>query len=145
MWANMAEKFGLYAAGDPNSYIVANRAQEWLEGYSDKVPELKWLHAIKNQGHGDAIRGGRSRAEGVKAGVFDTFLPVPRYNLGQGVWLCGFYIELKRLSSFDKKAGIASDIQKEFKADMEAAGYKAEVLYGWEDARDNILRYLGRL
>src|SRR4051812_7142849 len=45
------------------------------------IPCLKWLHAIHNQGHGDAIRGGRAKAEGVRKGIPDIFLPFPRQYL----------------------------------------------------------------
>jgi hypothetical protein len=51
---------------------------------------------------------------------------------------------LKRLESEGKKAGAPSELQLQFQTDMRAAGYQAEIIFGWELARDAILRYLDR-
>lgn len=152
MWANMARTFGLQAANCKPAYSTAGLAQAWLTEHNDRLPQLQWLHAVKNQGHGDAIRGARSAAEGVKAGVFDTFLPVarswqwgsqPPFQIGQDNPLqCqynGLYIELKRPGKHK-----ASAEQETFQRDMRAAGYAAEICVGWEAARDCILKYLGK-
>ena len=130
MWANMAEQFGLKAADDPNSYRLAGTAKSWLNGYNDKLPQLRWLHAVHNQGHGDAIRGAKAKAEGVKGGVGDIFLPHPvaPYH--------GLYIELK------VGKNNPSDVQLKFIYDMTLAGYQAKVAYGWLEARKIILDYL---
>jgi len=152
MWANMAQRFGSIIADDPHSYTVANFAKSQFENagklgykrYTAPISQLKWLHAIHNQGHGDAIRGGKARAEGVKAGVADVFLPVPINapwstgfpNGNKLVTYCGLYLELK----VDKNK--PSAIQEEFLADMRAAGYAAEWATGWLEARDKILAYL---
>lgn len=51
-----------------------------------KVPALEWFHAIPNGGsRGDddksrKIRGAQLKAEGVRQGVADTFLPWPVYE-----------------------------------------------------------------
>jgi hypothetical protein len=149
-WANMAERFGKVAANDPKSYSVAGHARTiHNEIYSPPIPQLRWLHAIKNQGHGDAIRGAKSAAEGVKAGVFDIFLPVPVGHdyatfVEGGHCYCGLYIELKRPDSKGKAAGKPRVEQLEFHTYALAAGYQAEFCYGWLEARDCLLRYLGR-
>ena len=144
MWANMACRFGLEAAEDKLSYSIAGHAQAYLqpaEGHKP-IPRLKWLHAIHNQGHGDAIRGAKARAEGVKPGVFDLFLPVPVWQPGAhnlahtGKMICGLYLELK----VGKNS--MSPIQAEFAADMTRAGYACQVAYGWLEAREKILAYL---
>lgn len=149
MWAGMAQKFGANIANDPHSYTVAGFALKQFEGkgglgyirYSDPLPELKWLHAVHNQGHGDAIRGAQAKAEGVKAGVADIFLPVPKhYSCEIEVQYHGLYIELKK-----KDSGKPHAEQLEFQADMRYFGYKCEIIHGWELARDEILRYLGKL
>ena len=156
MWANMAANFGLKAANDPESYKVAGCAQNWADFKRDQVPQLKWLHAIKNAGHGDAVRGAMSKAEGVKAGVPDIMLPVAvqfDYRkdwpfkvraVGPGWHIaCGLYIELKRLKSSRGAAGSTSEVQDEWREYLTQAGYAVEVCHGWEAARDAILRYLG--
>ena len=79
-WANCAARYGFEYADDDRAYNKLLRAT-----IQDKIPYeapvLMHLFAIHNQGHGDAIRGGRARAEGVKAGVPDIMLPVPRVNI----------------------------------------------------------------
>lgn len=143
MWANMAVNFGLTAANDPKSYTVAGHAAELLRLNADPVEKLKWLHAIHNQGHGDAIRGGRAKAEGVKAGVFDVFLPVRvrDFNVPLGtvipVLYCGLYIEMKRADG-----GKPSPEQLAFQKDIRAAGYAAEICHGWLEAAAVLLKYI---
>jgi len=141
MWANMACLFGLTAANVPESYTVKGEAIKQLHYNNDGIPQLKWLHAIHNQGHGDKVRGAQAKAEGVKAGVFDLFLPVPvraqRADPYSIIWKCGLYLELKVGSNKP------SDKQNEFSVDMQAAGYATAVAWGWLEARDKILQYLG--
>jgi hypothetical protein len=142
MWANMAVYWGLNAADFKESYSVKGYAEmvhkEHLEqfGKDDRIPQLKWLHAIHNQGHGDAIRGGKAKAEGVKAGVYDLFLPVPKAFTPQAGMYHGLYLEMKVGSNQP------SDKQNEFAADMRAAGYATEVAWSWLEAREKILAYL---
>jgi hypothetical protein len=161
MWANMACNFGLSAANDPASYTVKGAAKLLFDEFNDKIPELKWLHAVHNQGHGDKIRGANAKAEGVKAGVFDVMLPVSRYAgliahrqiKEKSGWptavpetkqaYCGLYIELKRPKSKRGAAGAASQDQLDFKKFVENQGYKAKIIIGWELAKDEILSYLG--
>lgn len=165
-WAAMARIFGVRAANDPLSYTKQGHAlvtyglppgtyTMTLDGRSphpEAVHELKWLHAIKNQGHGDRVRGSRSKAEGVREGVFDVFLPV--VALRQPPWqnqpgnglprLAGLYLELKTPDRINHKNGGASDAQLEFQAFAREQGYAAEVVHGWEMARDVLLTYLGK-
>jgi hypothetical protein len=151
MWANMACNFGLQAANDPLSYSVPGYAKNLVApAGSGLVPQLKWLHAIKNAGHGDAVRGAMSKAEGVKAGVPDICLPVrklfthPEDPDGRTVVKASaLYIELKRLKSARGAAGSTSEVQDEWREYLTQAGYAVEVCHGWEAARDAILRYLG--
>lgn len=145
MWANMAMLFGVNVANDPHSYTVPGFAKTQFENagklgyklYSPPVEQLKWLHAIHNQGHGDKIRGGKARAEGVKAGVADIFLPVPAMESEFNAYYHGLYIELK--VGYNK----ADEKQLDFQTDMRNSGYAAEVCNGWLAARDCILKYLG--
>jgi hypothetical protein len=141
-WCNMASIYGHYVAADPNSYTVKFYADKLMdEGgfYRQPIQQLKWLHAIKNQGHGDAIHGAKAKAEGVKAGVWDIFLPYPQFEGMNNTWpynCCGLYIEMK------KKGNNLTDKQIEFKADN-IARYDFAVCYSWQEARDAILNYLG--
>lgn len=133
-WANMACEFGLTASRDERSYIYPGVAIDY-RGKQDRIPQLKWLHAIHNQGHGDAIRGSKAKAEGVKAGVWDIFLPVPIIADAMMLhWWHGLYIEMKVGKNQLTKE------QLEFMTDL--SGYNFAVCYSWQEARDAILKYL---
>jgi hypothetical protein len=149
MWANMVHRYGLTAAKYKASYEKAGVAAQYHAAHRDTVPQLKWLHAIHNQGHGDAIRGAKAKAEGVKAGVSDLFLPVPfgtnnadydkdpgLHDFGGWSFCAGLYLELK------VGVNTPSDIQLEFMADMREAGYAADWAVGWQEAAGKILAYL---
>lgn len=185
-WCNLAAKFGVEAANDPKSYSVKGYAlgnygiaePGWHSGEivaaqlgPNAVPALGRLYAIHNQGHGDRIRGNRARAEGVKTGVPDTHLPIPRLasdldhetfgplvvpyrdgGYGFGV-VCGLYIELKvrevtkpgvrKAEVVVRRAGTTSDQQDDWINFLRGAGHAVAVCYGWEEARDVLLAYLG--
>lgn len=103
------------------------------------LPDLEWFHAVHNQGHGDAIRGARAKAEGVKKGVADTFLPVPTANYP------GLYIEMKKRSELPKTGrgkGGMSDDQIRFANYVKSKGYAFRTCYGWEHAATTIRSYL---
>lgn len=115
-----------------------------VEPVANPVPCLKWLHAIHNQGHGDAIRGSRAKAEGVRKGIPDIFLPYPRVSL-QYKLIYGLYIELKKPSSKPIKEtskGGLSEEQLEFAKYAKESGYAWHVAYGWEEAAKIIQDYL---
>lgn len=180
-WCNMAARFGVEAANDPKSYTTAGHAMAQYgggdphAGYEphcpNAVPQLARLYAIHNQGHGDRIRGNRARAEGVKTGVPDTHLPIPRLaseldhetfgplvvpyrdgGYGFGV-VCGLYIELKvrevtkpgvrKAEVIVRRAGTTSDKQDDWIDFLRGAGHAVAICYGWEEARDVLLAYLG--
>jgi hypothetical protein len=140
MWANMAQRFGLYIANDPHSYTQAGFAQTQFDnrgklGYllaSEPVTQLKWLHAIHNQGHGDAIRGAKAKAK-IGPEIASSY----QGSYLQSYLCCGFYLELKI------GKGLTSDKQDEFADDMRQAGYATGVAWGWLEARNLILDYLG--
>lgn len=101
-------------------------------------PQLKWLYHIPNGGARDKREGAKFKAMGVKRGV-------PDLNL---VWASGgrfgLIIELKKIEekrSDDLWAG-TSDYQKDWLAHYYSQGYAVAVCYGWEEARDVIIKYL---
>lgn len=136
-WAAMACRFGFEAANDDKSYTVAGHAERTY-GVTSNVPELKWFHAIPNGGtRGDdaksrAIRGGQLKAEGVRQGVPDTFLPVPRNG-----WH-GLYIEMKRPG----KIKDTSKEQDEFGEYAKSVGFGWIVCDDWRKAADVLISYL---
>lgn len=119
-----------------------------IRNYGDaQIPCLKWLHAIHNQGHGDAIRGGRAKAEGVRAGIPDIFLPFPTWEQPEKYEpkFFGLYIEMKKPSMKPlretSKGGLSPE-QIEFAKFAKENGYRWEVCYGWKDAAKIIQEYL---
>lgn len=70
------------------------------------------------------------KREGVKKGVPDLFLAVPKKACG------GLWIEMK------KKGGKVTLEQREWLAKFVMQGYQAEVCYSFEEAKDIILRYI---
>lgn len=135
MWANMATRFGYEIANDKRAYTEPGWAMAQTEPFRP-VGQLRWLHAIHNQGHGDAIRGSKAKAEGVKAGVFDMFLPWPT-NDEHGHFYAGLYIEMKVGYNQPTPEQLA------FQAYARRADYKAEIAWGWLEAAKIIMEYLG--
>ena len=70
----------------------------WAAIARSRYPELALLYAIPNGGHRHIQVARRLKAEGVKPGVPDICLPVPRGN-----W-SGLYIELKTARGTVSKA-----------------------------------------
>ena len=103
---------------------------QWAEYNQAKYPELELLYSIPNGGKRNLLEAVRLKKEGVRAGVPDTFLSVAKGNFH------GLYIELKS----DK--GKLSLKQKNYIEKLREQSYKVAVCYGWEQARDTILRYL---
>lgn len=140
-WAAVAAWHGFKAA---NMWAVDGIiSQETFERIP--MPCLKWLHAIHNQGHGDAIRGGRAKAEGVRAGIPDIFLPYPKDSDWSHSFYHGLYIEMKKPASRPiretSKGGLSPE-QIEFSEFAKNNGYRWEVAYGWQEAAKIIQDYL---
>lgn len=102
----------------------------WAALQFSQYPELKLMFAIPNGGERNKIVAAHLKAEGVKSGVPDIFLPVPRGTYH------GLFIELKKVG------GSAQASQKDFIAALQRNGYGACVCVGYEAAKDTILSYL---
>lgn len=102
----------------------------WAAFQSGKYPELELMHHIPNGGRRDKATAKILRAEGVKAGVPDICLPVPRGSYH------GMYIEMK----YGKNKATAN--QEQWIHSLREQGYFAVVCYGWETAVEEIIRYL---
>lgn len=103
----------------------------WAKLMERQHPELKWLHAIPNGGQRNVIVATKLKAEGVKKGISDLFLPVARRGFH------GMYIEMKRLK------GNPTAHQSEFISFALKQGYHAGVYNGWEAAKQGIEHYMG--
>ena len=94
----------------------------WAQMRTYWYPELTLMFHIPNGGKRSKAEAGRFRAEGVKSGVPDLCLPVPR---GQ---YHGLYIEMKT------ESGHTSDEQEWWGERLQAQGYVWRVCHGWQAA-----------
>lgn len=90
------------------------------------------LFAIPNGGYRDVRVAAKLRAEGVRAGVPDMMLAVPK---GQ---FCGLFVEMK-----NGKAGRLSDHQRDMIARLQTQGYRVEVCRTFEEFVSATSEYLG--
>jgi hypothetical protein len=107
------------------------RLFSWCKMQSGLHPELGLLFHIPNGGSRNKAEAGRFKAEGVKAGVPDLLLPVPRGGYH------GLFIELKRLDG-----GRLRTEQKAWLDKLREQGYATVVCCGWEEASEALLAYL---
>jgi hypothetical protein len=117
--------------------ITPTEAQEqtalfnWAEWAATAYPVLHLMYHTPNGGSRNVIEGAHLKAQGVKAGVPDIFLPAARNGYH------GLYIELKRL-----KGGRVSIDQARMITALREQGYKVDICHGWQEAKDTILEYL---
>jgi hypothetical protein len=105
-----------------------------------KYPELMLAFAIPNGGKRDARTAAMLKAEGVKAGVWDIFLPVtsgpkselPNYGVYRGLWV-------------EMKAGKnkTTPEQRDFYYALQPYQFDWFVAYTWREAFDKMIAYLG--
>jgi hypothetical protein len=103
----------------------------WAAINRGKHPELELLYHVPNGGSRHPAEAANLKAQGVKAGVPDICLPVPRGAFH------GLYIEMKY-----GKNKLTVD-QKWWLVALSQQGYATAVCYTWESARTVILSYLG--
>lgn len=107
------------------------RVINWAKFYEKDFPELELLHHIPNGGSRDRREAAHLKAQGVKAGVPDLFLPVPRKGKH------GLYIEMKWGSNK------TTEKQKWWIERLRQQGYLVEVCRGAEEAMELIACYMG--
>lgn len=103
---------------------------QWVGYQLKQYPELDLLYHISNEGRRNPRR---AKAEGIKAGVPDLCLPVPRGNNH------GAYIEMKR-----RKGGRISPQQAIWMERLRQQGYAVGCCNGWEPAAKFLLDYLNQ-
>ena len=107
---------------------------DWARAAMRAHPELALLFAVPN---GQARSPGVGRAlkrGGVKAGVPDVCLPVARHGYGS------LWIELKRPGKHTVSEGQAWWVEQ-----LNEHGQRAVIAVGWDQARDQLLEYLGAI
>ena len=103
----------------------------WCEFQKNVHPELDVIFHIVNEGKRSVRTGAELKRMGMKKGVPDICLPVPKGTY-HGLW-----IELKA-----DKTKRATKEQKEWLIKLTEQGYKAVVCYGADDAVTVIKEYL---
>lgn len=101
-----------------------------LSLYDNQYPLLKWVFAIPNGGKRHPAVAVKMKAEGLRAGVWDIFVPVPIDDK------CGLWIEMKY-----GKNGLTEN-QEAFREGVGEA-YAWAVCYSAEEAAQVIGEYLG--
>lgn len=104
----------------------------WAAYNRVKYPELELMYHVPNGGGRNLIEAAHLKAQGVKPGVPDICLPVPNIKY------TALYIELKR-----RKGGKVSEEQRGWITALNRVGCRAVVCHGWDEAREEIERYLG--
>jgi hypothetical protein len=110
--------------------------------YSEQCVVFDWLKYCKLEGANlafSSLNGVRlpiglavkAKKAGMKPGVPDIFVPVPR-----GIYH-GLFVEMKR-----EKNGRLSPEQVDWIAELEQQGYKVVIAYGAKEAIDAIKEYL---
>lgn len=110
---------------------------KWAELASKRYPPLKWLHSSQAGVKLTITQARTAKAEGLKAGIADLFLPYPNNQYA------GLYIEMKRPKTATSAKGTLSEAQREFLDYANSVGYKAVVSYGANEAIAEIKKYLG--
>lgn len=108
----------------------------WAADNVGKYPALQYMFAIPNGFFGSAEQKGKMKAEGLRTGVPDIFLPFAINHAH------GLFIEMKVEKYRNHKDGGCSDEQIDFINYTTSTNYCCKVCYNWEEARDTLIAYL---
>lgn len=103
---------------------------DWAFLQRNKYPELELMYHIGNGGQRNAAEAANLKRQGVKAGVPDICLPVPRGRYHS------LYIELK----YGKNK--PTELQKKWLRDLALQGNLTAVCYGFDQAAKLITDHL---
>lgn len=122
--------------GQPKKNI-SSEAQEqealfrWADFAVSKHPELELMYHVPNEGKRTVSNGAALKRQGLKKGVPDICLPVPRGKYH------GLYIEMKKIG------GNPTAEQKYYINELAKQGYAVYIAdKGWSDAAEMIKWYL---
>jgi hypothetical protein len=108
----------------------------WAKSMEVVAPSLGLLFAIPNAAKRSPGLAASMKAEGLKAGVPDLFLPVPRVN-NAGHRVPGLFVEMK------VRPNRVTAAQAQWIADLRERGYRVEICWSAVDAIEVIKSYLG--
>lgn len=97
----------------------------------------KYYYHVPNEGKRPRLTGHLLTLKGLRKGVSDIVIAYPS---PQGYH--GAYLELKRPMFKDRVRNVLSVDQTEWIDSVKKVGYYANVAWGWEDAREQALKYL---
>ena len=103
----------------------------WCRVFENRYPELKLIYHVPNGGSRNQLEAANLKRQGVKAGVPDLCLPVPRMGYH------GLYIEMK----FGRNK--TTQEQEKWLDALGREGYRTAVCYGADEAQQEIKDYLG--
>ena len=115
---------------DPVEFIEQSKFIEWCQ--SQPIPELQMIFAVPNGGQRQIGVALKMKREGVKPGIPDLFLPIPKKNYH------GLFIEMKRRG----KTGTLSPQQKDVITGLVIQGYCVVVAKGYHNAIRSVVAYL---
>lgn len=104
----------------------------YMEIHHPRVYEM--MYAVPNSGRRAKMERGMMSSQGLKKGVPDIILDLPCAGFH------GLRIELKRTGG--KRSSVSKE-QEIWLSKMALNGYKAEVCFGWKEAIDCLLSYIG--
>lgn len=114
----------------PSEDTIQAQVITWANKQLKVYPELARLFHVPNGGQRHVLVAVNLKRQGVKAGVPDLCLPVPRFGC-HGLW-----IEMKT------KDGSISATQKDWIGYLQGAGYRVEVCRSFDEARGVLTNYL---
>lgn len=103
----------------------------WAMYQQGKWPEMDMLYHVPNEGKRSRVTGGQMKQQGMKKGVPDLCLPVPR-----GAWH-GLYIEMKK-----RQDATPTQDQADWLDKLHGQGYCVCWCRGWEEAAQAITDYM---
>ena len=122
--------------GQPKKNISSETQEQealfrWADFAVSKYPELELMYHVPNEGKRTVSNGAALKRQGLKKGVPDICLPVPRGNYH------GLYIEMKKIG------GKPTAEQKYYINELAKQGYAVYIAdKGWSDAAEMIEWYL---
>lgn len=120
-----------HRAKNTTEHVEQTALFQWAFYNSRKHPELNNLYAIPNGAYVHIKTAKKLQQEGLKAGVPDIFLAVPKGGYH------GLYVEMK--VAYNKPRIEQIDWINR----LTKSGYVCAVCWSYEDAKEVILEYLG--
>lgn len=109
----------------------------WAYEANKRGIDQRLLFAIPNGGARHIFTALKLKEEGTRAGTPDLFLAVPSQANH------GLFLEMKSPKATSSRKGQVSQAQNEMLKLLSEQGYLCLVAFGFEDAKNQILAYLG--